>query len=486
MQPPSHPTSHQVSIMDIFFPGFTGVTAALHQLLNGNLDSYAGLLCICGLVMVCGKFLGRTIGGFVDTYFTSKTDVHDPDEAYDMLECWISAQDFAKNACSSLVSVESRRGRALVQPSCDIAAKKPLRFTPWRERQSFWYKGHLLSLQCTQNESAFFLRKTMTVSCFGRSSQILRDLMDECRLEYLRLSENKTSIFEHHNNGWKRTMTRDIRPMETVVMNKEIKQMLLEDIRYFLNPTARSWYANRGLPYRRGYLLYGPPGTGKSSISMSVAGCFGLDIYVLSLAGINDGRLSALFAELPQRCVVLLEDVDAVGTTQARNTDADESDSGSEVSRSPSKPPATLSLSGLLNVLDGVASQEGRVLFMTTNHREHLDDALIRPGRVDTQIEFQLADADMTRKLFCNVFEQSQEELPDAEAREKSNKEVRQLSFQFAAMFSELQYSPADILSFLLAKRSSPSSALADAAGWVAKNRKGEVLRRGDSWVHGG
>ncbi|KAL4405390.1 mitochondrial chaperone bcs1 [Colletotrichum abscissum] len=401
MQPPSHPTSHQVSIMDIFFPGFTGVTAALHQLLNGNLDSYAGLLCICGLVMVCA----------------SKTDVHDPDEAYDMLECWISAQDFAKNACSSL------------------------------------------------NESAFFLRKTMTVSCFGRSSQILRDLMDECRLEYLRLSENKTSIFEHHNNGWKRTMTRDIRPMETVVMNKEIKQMLLEDIRYFLNPTARSWYANRGLPYRRGYLLYGPPGTGKSSISMSVAGCFGLDIYVLSLAGINDGRLSTLFAELPQRCVVLLEDVDAVGTTQARNTDADESDSGSEVSRSPSKPPATLSLSGLLNVLDGVASQEGRVLFMTTNHREHLDDALIRPGRVDTQIEFQLADADMTRKLFCNVFEQSQEEFPDAEAREKSNKEVRQLSFQFAAMFPELEYSPADILSFLLAKRSSPSSALADAAG---------------------
>ncbi|KAK1953557.1 hypothetical protein LY78DRAFT_686988 [Colletotrichum sublineola] len=100
--------------MDIFFPSFTGVTTALHQLLNGNLDSYAGLLCICGLVMVCA----------------SKTDVHDPDEAYDMLECWISAQSFAKNACSSLISVNSRRGRALVHPSSDTTAKKPLRFTP--------------------------------------------------------------------------------------------------------------------------------------------------------------------------------------------------------------------------------------------------------------------------------------------------------------------------------------------------------------------
>ncbi|KAK1722911.1 mitochondrial chaperone bcs1 [Colletotrichum acutatum] len=401
-----------------------------------------------------------------------------------MLECWISAQDFAKNACSSLVSVDSRRGRALVHPSGDTTAKKPLRFTPWRERQSFWYKGHLLSLQCTQNESALFPRKTMTVSCIGRSSLILRDLMDECRFEYLKLSENKTSIFEHYNNGWKRTITRDIRPIETVVMNEEIKQTLLKDIRSFLDPTARSWYTSRGLPYRRGYLLYGRPGTGKSSLSMSVAGCFGLDIYVLSLAGINDGRLSALFAELPQRCVVLLEDVDAVGTTQSRNTDADDSDSGSEVSRTSSKPPGTLSLSGLLNVLDGVASQEGRILIMTTNHREHLDDALIRPGRVDKKVEFQLADADVIRRLFCTVFEQSTEELPDAEARDKSNEEVRRLAVEFAAAIPELELSPADILSFLLANRGSPSSALADAAGLVSKTRKGGALRMGDSWVH--
>lgn len=91
---------------------------------------------------------------------------------------------------------------------------------------------------------------------------------------------------------------------------------------------------------------------------MSIAGYFGLDIYVLSLAGINDSSLSALFSELPQRYVVLLEDVDAVGTTRSRDANAGESDSGSEVSRSSSKPAGTLSLSGLLNVLDGVASQE--------------------------------------------------------------------------------------------------------------------------------
>ncbi|KAE9577839.1 hypothetical protein CGMCC3_g6239 [Colletotrichum fructicola] len=477
-----HSSSTQVSVMDIFFPGFTGVTVALNQLLHGNLDSYAVLLCVCGMLILGGKFICNTVGGFVDTYLTSKTDVQDPDEAYDMLECWVASKDFAKNACSSLACVDSRRGRVLSQSTGDTTAKKPLRFTPWRDRMSFWYKGHLLFLQCTQNDVAFFPRKTMTISCIGRSSQILRDLMDECRAEYLRISENKTSIFEHHNNGWKRTITRDIRPIGTIVMKEELKQMLLNDVRSFLDPGARSWYANRGLPYRRGYLLYGRPGTGKSSLSMSIAGCFGLDIYVVSLAGINDLRLSALFAELPQRCVVLLEDVDAAGTTRVRDADNDQSDLGSDVTRGSSKPLGTLSLSGLLNVLDGVASQDGRVLIMTTNHIEHLDDALIRPGRVDKKIEFELADAEVIHKLFCTVFEYSEEEVPDAETRDKKNADVRQLAVEFTSVVPELEHSPADILSFLLANRGFPSKALADVEGWLISTRKVGALRRCDSW----
>ncbi|KAK2777402.1 mitochondrial chaperone bcs1 [Colletotrichum kahawae] len=469
--------------MDVFFPGFTGLMAVLNQLFNGTLDSFAMALCVCGLLIFGGKFICNTVGGFVDAYLTSRTDVHDPDEGYDMLEFWVSSQDFVKKARSSLASVDSRRGRALLHPDYDTTTKKPLRFTPWRERLYFWHKGHLFFLQCTQNEVALFPRKTMTVSCVGGSSQIVQNLMGECRLEYLKISENKTSIFEHHNNGWKRTMTREIRPIKTVIMKEELKQTLLDDIRAFLDPNSHTWYADRGMPYRRGYLLYGRPGTGKSSFSMSVAGCFGLDIYVVSLADINDMRLSALFADLPQRCVVLLEDVDAVGTTRARDADNDESDSGSDAaSRGSTKSHGSLSLSGLLNVLDGVASQEGRVLIMTTNHIEHLDDALIRPGRVDKKIEFGLADAEVIRKLFCTVFEYSEKEMPDAETRDKKNASVQQLAVQFASVVPELQLSPADILSFLLANRGSPSSVLADAEGWLVKIRRAETLRRCDSW----
>ena len=55
------------------------------------------------------------------------------------------------------------------------------------------------------------------------------------------------------------------------------------------------------------------------------------------------------------------------------------------------KPASQISFPGLLNAIDGVASHEGRILIMTTNYRERLDPTLIRPGRVDVEIEFDYA-----------------------------------------------------------------------------------------------
>ena len=67
-------------------------------------------------------------------------------------------------------------------------------------------------------------------------------------------------------------------------------------------------------------------------------------------------------------------------------------------------PAGKVSLSTLLNVLDGLASPEGRLLIMTTNHIECLDPALIRPGRVDMKAELYLANEDMINQLFFFSF----------------------------------------------------------------------------------
>jgi ATP-dependent 26S proteasome regulatory subunit len=63
-----------------------------------------------------------------------------------------------------------------------------------------------------------------------------------------------------------------------------------------------------------------------------------------------------------------------------------------------------LTFAGLLNAIDGIAAQTGRLLFMTTNHKDRLDSALIRPGRIDYQLKFSMASRDQARRLFLNFY----------------------------------------------------------------------------------
>jgi len=273
--------------------------------------------------------------------------------------------------------------------------------------------------------------------------------------------------------------------IETVVLKKRIKGKLLKDIKEFLDQTSQRWYSNRGIPYRRGYLLYGPPGTGKSSLSKAIAGHFGLDIYILNLSTINEANLTSLFAKLPSRCVILLEDVDAVSS----NRDAETEDSRQTLAPSRERKLASgkVSLSAILNVIDGVASQEGRILIMTTNHITHLDKALIRPGRVDEKVELGLADKEMTADIFRLVFKpvkgdvappedatlledaalpedaQSGESRKVHEAAMSQREEaerVERLAKEFVVKVPELKFSPAEILSFLLEYKKSPEEAI--------------------------
>ena len=201
--------------------------------------------------------------------------------------------------------------------------------------------------------------------------------------------------------------------------------MLLSDTKDFLK--SEKWYADRGIPFRRGYLLHGVPGSGKSSLIHAIAGELMLDIYTLSLSSswISDSTLTALMGRVPARCIVLLEDLDAAFTrSTSRNEDSTGvPSSGASNDHEGPQPPSsssrhgrssrhreqisdcnTLSLSGLLNALDGVAAAEGRILFATTNHLERLDPALSRPGRMDVWIEFKNASKWQAEALFRNFF----------------------------------------------------------------------------------
>ena len=118
---------------------------------------------------------------------------------------------------------------------------------------------------------------------------------------------------------------------------------------------------------------------------LAAAGELNLSVAVLSLSNrlLSDDALRTLVDALPPATLLLIEDVDCVFKTERATTEQ-----------------TGVTLSGLLNALDGVSSREGRVLFLTTNHPERLDPALVRPGRVDRKIELGNATADQARRLF--------------------------------------------------------------------------------------
>ena len=182
---------------------------------------------------------------------------------------------------------------------------------------------------------------------------------------------------------WDDGVTRPRRTLDAVTLETKLKDELVADIKAYLEQKTRKYYSNRGIPWRRGFLFHGPPGTGKTSFTTALAGHFKLDVYVMSLSAttLDDQRLQSLFGNLPTRWIILLEDIDSVGiqreemrtTAKKKGKKPKKLDeNGDPVGDDPSG----ITLSGLLNVLDGVHSVEGRIVILTTNKPDTLDDAL--------------------------------------------------------------------------------------------------------------
>ena len=217
--------------------------------------------------------------------------------------------------------------------------------------------------------------ETITLTTLYSHRHIFQDLFTEAHAYAAKSHEGKTSIYNSWGAEWKPFgQPRRKRPLESVVLDEGVKEKIVEDVSDFIS-TGR-WYHDRGIPYRRGYLLYGPPGTGKSSFIQALAGELDYDIAILNLSerGLTDDRLNHLLTIVPNRTIVLLEDVDAAFSNRRVQTESD------------GYRGANVTFSGLLNALDGVASAEERIIFLTTNHVERLDPALVRPGRVDMTV----------------------------------------------------------------------------------------------------
>lgn len=237
---------------------------------------------------------------------------------------------------------------------------------------------------------------------------------------------------------------------------------------------------------------YGAPGSGKSSTIQSIAGELGLDVYIITLsrAGLDNDALYELIGGLPKQCIALMEDIDAAfkqgimrGVPLPPATVPPQTREDVETNL-PAREPAPFSplqdtngvtLSGLLNALDGIGAQEGRILFATTNNVAALDPALIRPGRLDVHVEFRLASKLQAEQLFKCFYDPSTSTssasttcLSSEFAPPNGEKtSLDDLASQFAGVIPDRKLSMASLQGYLMSYKLRPQSAIQGAPHWV-------------------
>ncbi|KAF7722378.1 hypothetical protein EC973_003188 [Apophysomyces ossiformis] len=240
----------------------------------------------------------------------------------------------------------------------------------------------------------------LSISMEGTSLFQLKTFLQEWCDQYNE-GDNGSSmvyIYKFYGTYWGWLKSVEPRSFDSVNLKPGIKENLLRDMETFC--CRKRWYKARGIPYRRGYLLYGPPGTGKTSLIQALASELGMDVALVSLMEVKtDGEFRDMLSTAPSDTLLVIEDVDHyLGTAYE----------GSRVT-----------MSGMLNALDGIQGQEGSMIFMTCNDINKLNPALLRPGRMDTKVLLGYATKNQISSMFWRFFGYDFDTMEDISAERR-------------------------------------------------------------------
>ena len=383
----------------------TGVVASLLNAAADAMRSQVGsgmlvLSLVGGLLAFCRNLPLRLVS-LLKRRCIVQVDVVGGDPLFREVLGWLDAHPYSRRSRLLTASSGPNNRSALFSEKHSSSMPPPILFTPAAGEHLIWHNGRPLWLSRdrkeVQGQEGDFhgYRETLVLRMFGQSAAPVRALLEEAR-ELAVARAHKTGVYVPVYGSWERVHESPPRALSSVILPAGVMEDMVRDAEGFLR--ARDWYARRGIPWRRGYLLEGAPGTGKTSAIGALAGHLGADLYVCSITdrGLTDDRLLASLLGVPEGSIVLLEDVD--GVVQGREMQAE----------------SGVTFAGLLNALDGVASRGGVLTFMTTNHAEKLDPALIRDGRVDHRITFGPSTHEQATRLFAHFYERPVDDLADA------------------------------------------------------------------------
>lgn len=367
-----------------------------HVLSGQNQFASGGLLLM--VIGAVGAYL-RSIPEKSWCWFVRQTTmmitVKDDDAAFGWVKEWFLDQKFLKRVRRIDLDTSLQSERVALMPAPGLH---------W-----FWYAGRPFQVWFTRTENTkertARRMESLTFRTIGRKQVFLKEFVDDVVRSHNKRKGVQSRLYTY-NDGWDYSENHTPRLLDSVVLQPGDKERMVEDITRFRKSKSR--YACLGVPYHRGYLLYGPPGTGKTSLVSALAAHFALSVYCVNLTEFNDRSLMAAVTQIPKDSVLLFEDIDCMKGGQKRESADGSAKDGKREKEGVSN---GVTLSGLLNVLDGFFAPTGVLFMMTTNRMEALDSALLRPGRIDYKLYLGKASDAQKADLYQRFFpEASQKE----------------------------------------------------------------------------
>jgi chaperone BCS1 len=342
--------------------------AGQNQFLVGGIGTV-----VFGGVMYLVRSIPHTIYLWIRRFSTSEFTINTRNDNY---------EDFLKILYHSRIQFFSR--------NYAISETKP-ELVPGYGVSFGWYAGRPLTFQKRILDNKNNIEEQIDITFFTRKKTVVEQFVREAASDVM---EDDLKVYFSSGHYWERGPSKRKRSLDTVFANQNVKDKIVSKIRWFMD--NEDWYNVRGIPYKLCIILHGEPGTGKTSLIHAMATEFNANIRFMSDLVLIDN----LITHCSKRDFIVVEDIDTLANLKREKDKTSVVNTGKKGSTNSKVVSTAFALHTLLNSIDGFKTPHGTVFFITTNHIDQLDPALIRVGRVDELVEVTPLDENELRAMF--------------------------------------------------------------------------------------